>query len=123
MQNNPGGSFGSPRGVDKGKEKEKESDFFDGEERGARLYRVKGGEVVYVREVGVVGGSLNDGDVFVLDAQKSLYVWMGLCFFFFSFPLFSPFLPSLTPSSQVSNPATTKEQKPFILSTKFPRKN
>lgn len=43
----------------------------------ARLFQVKGRRNVRVRQVGCEVGSMNQGDCFILDAGKRVYVYMG----------------------------------------------
>ena len=58
--------------------KGKEEDLsFDDIQRPPRLYRVKGVEDPFIRQVSVAPSSVNAGDAFVFDAERCLYLWMG----------------------------------------------
>ncbi len=67
-----------PKGKGKGKEPSGGDDLsFDDVLRPPRLYRVKGVEDPYIRQVPLSSSSINPGDTFILDAEKCLYIWMG----------------------------------------------
>lgn len=42
-----------------------------------RLFQVKGKKNIRVRQVDITIGSMNKGDVFILDAGKEIYVYVG----------------------------------------------
>jgi hypothetical protein len=65
---------------------EKKSDINEDDERPNRLYRIKGLDHPYVRQVPVTPASLNEGDSFVLDAGTTLYAWLGMIgYLYFTF--------------------------------------